>query len=201
MVVEVEAAAFLPDTGADGGCKLAHGRFRHLLRHDKTAEGHFSGDDRTGDRGGAGAPVGAENIAIDPEGACPEPLQIDDRPQTSSDEPLDLRAAPVELAAADVAGFPLQRRVGQHVVFRSEPAPRHALSLHPRRHARFQHGGADHAGFPEIHEDTAVGERGNVELKPDFAHGVGATSIDSIHIVVHLLRRSPLQAFTFAVAS
>lgn len=46
-----------------------------------------------------------------------------------------------------------------------------------------------------------MGERGNVELKPDLAHGVGGTSIDSIHIVVHPLRRSPLQAFTFAVAS
>lgn len=181
VVIEVEAADLLPDAGTDRRRELAHGRFRHLLGGNKTAEGHLGGHHRTGDRGGAGPPVGAQHVAIDPKGPHSQTLKVDHRPQAATDETLDLGTATVEFAPADVSWLPLQGRVWQHVVFRGEPAARDSLGLHPRRHARLQHRAADHARFAEIHEDTPVRERGDVELEPDFAHRVGGAAINSIH--------------------
>ena len=47
-------------------------------------------DPRAVDRGGAGAAVGLENVAIDREGALAQRVEVGDRTQRATDQPLDL---------------------------------------------------------------------------------------------------------------
>ncbi len=80
-----------------------------------------SGDERAVDGRGARAAVGFEHVAVDPERALAELVEIDDGPQAAADQPLDLDAAAVDLAAlvARLAGV---GGAGQHAVLGGEPA-------------------------------------------------------------------------------
>ena len=79
-------------------------------------------DEAAGDRGGAGAAVGLQHLAVDPDRPLAEGLAIDDAAQGAADQALDLHraagwAAPVDLALRAGVG-----RGGDHGVLGRDPA-------------------------------------------------------------------------------
>ena len=129
------------------------------------------------DRGRAGAPVGLQDVAVDPQCIVAELLQIDDGAERAADEALDLDRAAVELPAGDVARLSLKRAVGQHGILGRQPAAGHALLAHPRRHLRLDGRGADDLGAakPRQHRTGGIGSR--ADLKGDRAHLVVSAAV------------------------
>ena len=67
------------------------------------------------------AAVGVEHVTVDPDGVFADPVQADDVAQAAADQPLNLDAAPVDLAGA-VARLAGRGRTGQHAVLGRQPA-------------------------------------------------------------------------------
>src|SRR5690606_35455419 len=115
------------------------------------------GDVAAGDRRGAGAAVGLEHVAVDPQGAWTEAIEVEAGAQRAADEALDLGLPPVLLADGplDAArGGP-----GQHAVFGGEPA---ALVLAKGRDLVLGERGAEHARAAPLDEDRGERRRGPV---------------------------------------
>ncbi len=71
-----------------------------------------------GDRGGAGAAIRLQHVAIQDHGALTQRAHVDDRAQAAADKPLDFLGAAALLAPGRLA---IAARVGgarQHAVFR-----------------------------------------------------------------------------------
>ena len=101
------------------------------------------GDEGRGDRGGARAAVGVEDVGVDMDRPGPERLAVDDRAQAAADQPLDLGGPAVGAAPDPRRGAP-----GQHGVFGRQPADR--LPLEKRRHR---------VGQARRHQDRVSPER------------------------------------------
>ena len=115
-------------------------------------------DKRTGDRGGAGAAVGLDHIAIQRNRALTEQLQIEYRAHGAANQALDFLGAPALLA---FGGFAVAAGVSgarQHAVFRSHPTL--AATALVRRHALFHRGGAQDFGAAKSDQHRAFGMRG-----------------------------------------
>src|SRR5580658_5556467 len=67
-------------------------------------------DPGAGDRGGAGAAVGLDHVAVDGDLALAERLEIDDRAQAAADQPLDFDRASALLAGRGLTPGALQPR-------------------------------------------------------------------------------------------
>ena len=125
-----------------------------LLLH--VAQGVDEGHEGAGDGGGAGAAVGLDDVAVDPEGALAEGLHVDDRPQRAADEALDLVGAaggrPPRPASRWRAG---DGGAGQHAVLGGDPAL--ALALQEGGHPLLDAHGADDPVSPTStrHEPSA----------------------------------------------
>ena len=94
-------------------------------------EGVVERDVGAADRGGAGAAVGLEHVAVDGDLALAERDQVADRPQRPADEPLDLLGPAGLLAPGRLPCDPLGGGAGQHRVLGGDPAL--AGAPHPRR--------------------------------------------------------------------
>src|ERR1700757_4893528 len=81
-------------------------------------EGHIA----AGDCGGAGAAVGLQHVAVDPDLALADLREIRDGAQAAADQPLDLLCAPALAAPCRLALGTGCGRSGQHPVFRRNPA-------------------------------------------------------------------------------
>src|SRR5437667_350130 len=80
-VVEVEQG--LPVDDADGhGGELA----RERLRKPEAVEREARRDPRAGDRGAPRAPVGLEHVAVEPERALAQSLEVADAAQRATDQ-------------------------------------------------------------------------------------------------------------------
>jgi len=181
-VVEVEDGFVLVDAGADGGDEFGHGEVLELALGHEAVEGDGDGDASAGDGGGAGAAVGLQDIAVDPESAFAEFLEVDDGAKGASDETLDLRGASVELAAVDVAGFSVVGGVGEHGILGGDPAAFDLLILHPTGDVFLDGGGANDAGIAEGNENGSGGIRRDVWNKRNRAEFGNRASIGSVHM-------------------
>src|SRR5258708_6768327 len=100
----------------------------------------------------ARAAVGFEHVAIDPQRALAELVEIDDRPQAAANQPLNLDGTAIDLARL-IAGLARVGAAGEHTVFGAQPAL--ALADKERRHVHVDAAGAEHSRAPHAHEDAA----------------------------------------------
>jgi hypothetical protein len=73
------------------------------------------------DRGAARAAVGLEHVAVDPQRALAERIEIDHRAQAATDQPLDLERAARRAARAPASRSPRVSSSRKHRVLRGEP--------------------------------------------------------------------------------
>jgi hypothetical protein len=76
----------------------------------------------SGDRSGSRAAIGLDHVAIDPDGALAQALQISHRAQRASDEALNFLRAPALLSLGRFARGAGQRRARQHSVLAGNPS-------------------------------------------------------------------------------
>ena len=122
-------------------------------------------------RGGAGAAVGLDHVAVDLDGALAERRQVDHRAQGAADQALDFLGAARLLAAR---GLAVHARVGgarQHAVFGGHPAL--PAALEKGRHFFLDAGGAQHPGVAAFDQHRAFGVAGVVTRNADCAQLVG----------------------------
>src|SRR3954471_5268340 len=136
-VIEIEQQLAADDPERDRSHRL-----RQRAREAGLAERPSGGDPRTGDRRAAGAAVGLEHVAVDPERPLAERLEVEHRAQRAPDHPLDLDRAALLLAGACLALRPLAGRGRQHRVLGRQPAA--ALVAHPARDALVERCRAGH---------------------------------------------------------
>ena len=129
-------------------------------RIDQSLERQAEGDERSGNRGGARPAIGLNHIAIDPDGALAQLLQIGDRAQRSSDEPLNFLRPSTLLAPRRFASRAGQGRAGKHAILAGNPS----LARVAQKHGNgfFHRGGADDASVPHLNQRRAFGSRDEV---------------------------------------
>src|SRR5690606_17402923 len=98
-------AAHHPD--ADGAHKIEEGQPVPPFPLPQVLEGVAKGDEGAGDGSRPGAPVGLEDIAVDPDGPLPQLLQVDHGPQAPADEALDLVSPAGDPPPGSLPGGPL----------------------------------------------------------------------------------------------
>ncbi len=149
LVVEVEHGLAADDPDRD-----RRDRRRQRLREAEAVERACRGDPGAGDRGAARAAVRLENVAVEPQRALPERLEVAHRAQGPADEALDLDRPPVRPPARDRALRPLAGRGREHRVLRCHPAA--PALVQPARHALLDRRRAQHDGLALRVEDRAV---------------------------------------------
>src|SRR5690606_28729155 len=107
-----------------------------------------------GDRSRPRPAVRFEHVAVDCDRSLADGLEIDDRPQTAADEPLNLRRPAVDLWPA-ITPLPRRRAARKHVVLGGDPTL--PLALHPRRDALFNAGRAEDDRAACLDDDAARG--------------------------------------------
>ena len=115
---------------------------RRPRRRDRPAPGGrcderpASARPRPGDGRRAGAAVGLEHVAVDPDGVLAQRVQVVDRAQRAAEEPLDLDGAALLLAGARLALRALARGGGSipySAVSQPRPLPASQRGTPPRR--------------------------------------------------------------------
>src|SRR4051812_16267782 len=107
-VVEVEERLAVDDADRDGGDGVAQG-----LREAEAVECEPRRHVGAADRGAAGAAVGLEDVAVEPQGPLPERLEVGHRSQRPADQTLDLDRAAALFPARGLAVGALSGRRGQ----------------------------------------------------------------------------------------
>src|SRR5699024_12024975 len=91
-VLEVQQRPAVDDADADGAHGVGEdprgGRQRGVLPAPADRVGER--DVRAGDRGGAGAAVGLQHVAVELDGVLPQRVEVDDRAQGAADQAGDL---------------------------------------------------------------------------------------------------------------
>ena len=132
-----------------------------------------------GDRGGAGAAVGLQDVAVERDGVLAQRREVDAGAQRPADQPADLVGAAADAALDRLAVAAGVRGRGQHRVLGGHPAQ--AGSLAPPRHALRDAGRAQHLRVAELDEHRP----GRVLLETaGEAHGaqlVVGSSVSSFH--------------------
>ena len=123
--------------------------------HHPGKANRLSATQAPGDRGGAGAAIGLDHVAIDHDLALAEGMQIDYGTQRTPDQALDLLGASGGLAGIHLAAGALMRGARQHGVFcrHLSPCPSRASQGGP---ALFEGGSAEHLGLTEGNEARAL---------------------------------------------
>src|SRR6202043_363742 len=147
-VVEVEHRRAVIDAAGDRGDIVAqHVALDHAAGfHPGDAVGER--DPGAGDRGGAGAAIGLQHVAVDRDLALAEGFEVDASAQRAADQALDFDGAAALLAGGRLAPGALQRCPRQHAVFGGDPAA--ALALEPWWQTFFQRGRDQHMGIAEL---------------------------------------------------
>ena len=153
FVAEVEQRGSVDDSDGGGGNHLFEGILLESARLDELAEGDGEGDRSSRDGGGAGSPVGLEDVAVEDDGALAEGAHVDDAAEGAADEALDLVGAPADLSLFGFARGASERGAGQHAVLGGDPA--FAGVAHPAGDALLDGGIAQDAGVATFDEDGA----------------------------------------------
>ena len=150
---------------ADRGDGIGEGVFLNAACVEEFLDSESSGQIGPGDRSGARATVGLEHIAVEPEGVLTEFLEVDYGAKGAPDQALNLDVAAIGFTFGNLAWFAVERRVGEHRIFRREPATGNALLFHPRRDVGLNRRGANDAGEAERNEHGTGGVGRDVGLK------------------------------------
>ena len=154
-VVEVEQRHAVDDAHRDG-----RDRTGQRLREAEPVECPERCDIRAGDRGTAGAAVGLQHVAVEPERPLAQRLEVADDRERPADQALDLHRAAVLLASARRSLRPLARRRGQQRVLGGHPAA--ALAAQPARTLLLERRGAEHLrSFPARRARSRAAARGS----------------------------------------
>jgi hypothetical protein len=156
-VVQIEHRHSLIDAGGNGGDEFPDREILQLALGEELVERDGHGHAAAGDRCGARAAVGLQDIAIDPHRALADLFQVHHGAQRAADEALDFGRASVDFPARDITWFAVERGVGQHRILGGEPAAFHLLGAHPARHVLLDRRGADHPRVAEGNEHRAGG--------------------------------------------
>src|SRR5882724_2552021 len=98
--------------------------------------------------------IGLDHVAIDPDRLFTEALQISNRPEAPTDEPLNLMGSPADLSTRCLAPNPHLRRARKHSILRRNPTlPAVAQKL---RDSLFELRCTDDFGIPHFDQDRAV---------------------------------------------
>src|SRR5262245_3561668 len=99
--------------------------------------------------------IGLDDIAVDPDGALPELLEIHHGAQRAANQPLDLLRPPANPPPRRLAGTPGTRGPRQHRILRGQPP----LSTVPAkwRYTLFNTRRTDHFRIPNLDEHRAFG--------------------------------------------
>ena len=153
-----------------------------VLQHpgDRVLERHPG----AGDRRGAGAAIGLDDVAIDDDLALAQGLEVDHRPEAAADQPLDFLGAAGLLAGGGLAAHAFSGGARQHAVFGGDPAA--VLALEPERHLGFDRGRAQDVGVAEAHQAGAFGMPGAAALQGNLAQLVRCAS-GGPHVTVPML--------------
>ena len=176
-VVEVEEGLAFVDACADRGDGIGEGVFRDAACVEEFLDGEASGQIGPGDRSGARAAIGLEHIAVEPEGVLTEFLEVDDGAKGAPDQALNLDVAAIGFTFGNFAWFAIERRVGEHRIFRREPAAGNALLFHPRRDVGLNRRGANDAGEAEGNEHGTGGVGRDIGLKRNRAQLVRLAAV------------------------
>ena len=155
FVVEVEQDFSFDDADADRADKIlerdrGQGSSVHQL-FESQAERH----EGARDGGGAGAAVGLDDVAVEPDRALAQAAQVGDGAQGAADEALDFVGAAAGASFADLARGSRQCGTGKHAVFAGDPT--FAAVAQELRDGFFDRGGADYAGIADFDEGGAFG--------------------------------------------
>ncbi len=124
-----------------------------------------------GDRGGAGASIGLEHVAVDHDLLLAKRGEVGDGAQRAADQPLNLLRAAGLLARAGFAAGSFGGRAGQHAVFSRHPtAP---LALEPWRHRLAGRRRAEHMRIAETDQARPFGVARHRALEANGAKRVG----------------------------
>ena len=119
VVGQVEQRGAVDDAHAGGGDEVGERDIADQRQVAHPLEGERQRHEPAGDRRGARAAVRLDHVAIDPDRAFTEVRQLGDRPQRSSDQPLNLLGASADLAGRRFALRP--RRGGARAACRTPP--------------------------------------------------------------------------------
>src|ERR1700730_11607405 len=125
----------------------------------------------------AGAAIRLQHIAVDAHGAFPQTLEVDHRPERTSDQALDFLRAARLFAAGRLAGRPRVSCPRQHAVFGGHPAL--SLAAQKRRHAVFDTGRAQDSRRAEADQHRAFRVLGIAAIETQFAQLVGCAAAGS----------------------
>ena len=180
LVGQVQPHPAVDDADADGrdlaGQRLGVGE---PAAGAEPGDGVGERDVGPGDRGGAGAAVGLQDVAVERDGVLAQRREVDAGAQRAADQPADLVGATADAALDRLAVAAGVRGRGQHRVLGGHPAQ--AGSLAPPRHALRDAGRAQHLRLAELDEHRP----GRVLLETaGEAHGaqlVVGPSVSSFH--------------------
>ena len=127
----------------------------------------------TTDRRRAGAAVGLEDIAVEPNRRLAERPHVGDRTQRPADESLDLLGT--TLCAPTLAIDALGGRTRKHRVLGGDPTL--TLAFHPARHVLLDRRSAEHSGLAEGHEARPHGHGREVAGETEGTQFVGLTAV------------------------
>src|SRR5207249_1877811 len=176
-VMQIEHPRAVNDAAADRADAVAERRRRLQAGRARDRVGH--GDEAAGDGRRARAAIGLDHVAVHPHGALADLASIDDGPQRSADEPLDLLRAPARPAV--LAGGPRVGGSGKHRVLGRDPAL--ALSFEEGRHLVLDRRGADDLRRAELHQDRALRMQEEVARDRDGTELVRGAAVGAWHRV------------------
>ena len=174
VIIEVEHRRALVDAAADRGDLGADRVGAERLGCEQLVDRDAQRDPAAGDRRGARAAVGLDDVAIDDDLALAELGQVDDRAQRAADQPLDFLGAARLLALGRLAVAAGVGGAGQHAIFGRHPAL--ALAAQEGRHLVLDARGAQHPGVAEADQARAFGMAGEAGLETKLAHLIGGAS-------------------------
>src|SRR5690606_31761693 len=135
------------------------------------------GDRQVGarDRGGAGATVSLQDVAVYLDRVLPQQGVVDGRPQRPADQPRDLLGAAAGAALDGFARAAGVRGPGQHRILRGDPALTGVAP--PAWHPGGERGHAQHAGAPELHETGTLSVVLPTPVEADRSQLVGGSAV------------------------
>jgi hypothetical protein len=161
-IIQIEYDLIFEEADADGGDGGAEGIGGHAPSDLQAFDSSAQSEAGSSDGRGAGASVGRQHIAINPEATGSESGEIDHGAKATTEETLNLGGTSVDFATRGVASFATGGRSREHGVFRSEPAPWNVLIFHPAGNGLIHAGGADHLGFATAQKNRSDGVGGDI---------------------------------------
>src|SRR5215469_5298707 len=170
-IVQVEHRRPGDDPTRDRGHAVVQWQIRQQLRRHQMLTGLVQRYIAAGHRGGAGATIRLQYVAINADLALAKPGQVDDGAQAAADQPLDLLGAAALPAARRLAVGTGRGRARQHAVFGGDPTP--ARIAQKWRHPFLERGGAQHMRVAELRQARALGIFCDPRIENDRSHHIG----------------------------